>query len=170
MTHRGVGGLIGLVLLSWATSAPAATRLLSFQTMHGVDDPFVGANPIRDIPGDEAPWEVAHFVHGTLDTDGRLHIIVRGLIFGNDPRVQPPSLIGRNDEATFRAVVSCLTVDGSGAVITANVTTEGFRATVTGDSNIDTTVSLPTPCVAPLVFVIAGSEFKWFAVTGSDTT
>ena len=66
--------------------------------------------------------------------------------------------------------MGCLTVDGSGAVITANVTTEGFRATVTGDSNIDTTVSLPTPCVAPVVFVIAGSEFKWFAVTGSDTT
>jgi hypothetical protein len=36
-----------------------------------------------------------------------------------------------------------------------------------GDSTIDTMVTLPNPCVAPIVFVVAGSEDKWFAVTGS---
>jgi hypothetical protein len=163
-----VASFFALSLLGLAASAQAATVLVAFHTMHGVDDPFVGANPIRDIPGDEAPWEVARFIHGTLDTDGRLVIIVRGLVFSNDPRVQPPSLIGKNDEATFRAVVSCLTADGSGGVITTNVTTDGFPASMDGDANIHTTIQLPTPCVAPLVFVIAGSEFKWFAVTGSD--
>jgi hypothetical protein len=27
-------------------------------------------------------------------------------------------------------------------------------------------VTLPEECVAPIVFVVAGSEDKWFAVTG----
>ena len=48
------------------------------------------------------------------------------------------------------------------------ITTDGFPATPSGDSEIDTTVELPSPCVAPVVFVIAGSEDKWFAVTGVE--
>ena len=45
--------------------------------MYGVDGPFVGpTNPIRGIPGDELPWEVAHFVRGGLTTNGQLTIIV----------------------------------------------------------------------------------------------
>ena len=86
---------------------------------------------------------------------------VRGLVFGQDPSV-PPELRGKNDETAFRAIVSCLTID-AGQVIPNNLTTEEFPATPTGNSNIDTTVKLPNPCVAPIVFVIAGSELKWFA-------
>jgi len=42
---------------------------------------------------------------------------------------------------------------------TVNVFTAGFPATVTGgDSDIDAIITLPNPCVAPIVFVIAGSE------------
>jgi hypothetical protein len=32
-----------------------------------------------------------------------------------------------------------------------------------------TTVELPDPCLAPDVLVLAGSEDKWFAVTGFET-
>ena len=144
-------------------------RIIAFDRMYGVNGPFVGgANPIRGIVGDEAPWVIAGSVHGTLDVNGLLHVRVRGLVFGNDPRV-PPGEIGKNDEPTFRASVSCLTEESETAVGTSNVTTVGFPATARGNSDIDATLVLPNPCVAPIVFILAGSENKWFAVTGVET-
>ena len=56
--------------------------------------------------------------------------------------------------------------DSLGNVVETNVTTEGFPATESGDSDIDAQLELPETCVAPIVFIIAGSEEKWFAVTG----
>ncbi len=144
-------------------------RVLSMHTMYGVDGALVGpANPIRGIVGDELPWVVGKSTHGELDSNGRLRVHVHGLVFADDPEV-PPELRGKNDEEFFRAVVSCLTVDGSGTLVETNLTTEGFPASASGNAEIDTTVELPSPCVAPIVFVIAGSEDKWFAVTGVET-
>jgi hypothetical protein len=54
-------------------------------------------------------------------------------------------------------------------VTTENVTTAGFPATPTGDSDIDAMITLPNPCVAPIVFVLSGSEDKWFAVIGFES-
>jgi hypothetical protein len=135
--------------------------------MYGVDGPFLGeANAIREVEGDEAPW-VIRSARGWLDTRGHLRIQVRGLVFADDPLVDP-ALVGKNDEAEFRGLVSCLTEVGD-TVATANVVTNGFAATETGDSNIDARIELPNPCVAPIVFVLAGSEDKWFAVTGFES-
>jgi hypothetical protein len=53
-------------------------------------------------------------------------------------------------------------------VKTVNVTTEGFPATKSGDSFIKAKIDLPNPCVAPIIMVLAGSEDKWFAVTGFE--
>jgi hypothetical protein len=143
-----------------------ARTLLEFDSMYGVDGPFVGeANPIRGIPGDELPWTVES-AKGRLDTDGHLTVTIRGLVFTDDPEV-PPELQGINDEDTFRAVVSCLTEDGD-AVVERNVFTAPFPATPEGDSKIKTTVELPQPCVAPTVLILAGSEDKWFAVVGFE--
>ena len=81
--------------------AKEAKTLAAFDTMYGVDGPFVGdAFPIRDIPGDELPWTVRE-AQGRLDTDGHLTIRVRGLVFTDDPEV-PPDLRGKNDETEFR--------------------------------------------------------------------
>jgi hypothetical protein len=63
-------------------------------------------------------------------------------------------------------VHGCLAEDQTGHVVTTNVTTAGFPATPSGNSDIDTDLQLPAECVAPIVFIIAGSEEKWFAVTG----
>jgi len=143
-------------------------RILAFDTMYGVDGPFVGdTNPIRGIVGDEAPWVIARFARGSLTEDGHLRLRVRGLVFANDPRA-PAGFVGKNDEPDFRGAVSCLTEDAQGNVSTANVITAGFPATMQGDSNIEATLVLPQPCVAPIVFVLAGSEDKWFAVTGIE--
>jgi hypothetical protein len=144
-------------------------KILTFSTMYGVDGPFVGEdNPIRDVVGDELPWSVDGFVIGDLDTRGHLRILVRGLVFADDPSV-PPDLVGTNDEADFRGLVSCLVEADDGTVETQNVVTDGFPATVHGDSYIHATIELPDTCVAPIVMVLAGSEDKWFAVTGFES-
>ena len=143
----------------------APRNLLTFGAMYGVDGPFVGdANPIRGVPGDESPWGIEN-VFGSLDTEGRLLIVVRGLVFTDNP---DPNLIGKNDEDEFRGLVSCLTEVGD-SVQEANVTTSGFPASESGNSVIHAKVELPNPCVAPIVMVLAGSENKWFSVTGFES-
>src|SRR5262249_941129 len=145
---------------------PQPRTILSFETMYGVDGPFVGEDfPIRGIVGDELPWEIEE-VNGSLNTRGRLRIKVRGLVFKDDPLL-PPTLLGTNDEAEFRGAGSCLTEKGR-KVVVRNVISEGFPASVEGDSDIDAKLKLPNPCVAPIIFVLAGSEDKWFSVTGFE--
>ena len=49
----------------------------------------------------------------------------------------------------------------------ASVRTADVAASPTGDADVSEMVSLPQPCVAPIVFVSAGSGIgSWFAVTG----
>jgi hypothetical protein len=157
---------VALFLVTMASTATAAETIMKFTTMVGVDGAFVGHNPIRGVLGDELPWEIAS-VRGSLTTDGHLQVSVRGVVFANDPSV-PANLRGINDESEFRALVSCLSDDGRGKVATVNITTGGFPATTSGDSVIDTFVSLPKQCVAPIIFVLSGSEDFWFAVTGAE--
>jgi hypothetical protein len=139
---------------------PFPSVIMAFGTMYGVDGPFLDpANAIRGIEGDEAAWKLDS-ARGSLTTDGHLTIHVRGLIFGDGTP---------NDEDTFRGAVSCLTEnEDAGTTPVANVFTEGFPATPSGDSDIDADVTLPNPCVAPVIFVLAGSEDKWFSVTGFE--
>ncbi|MFL5785258.1 MAG: hypothetical protein ACJ76H_11645 [Bacteriovoracaceae bacterium] len=158
--------LFFLVLVLLVSSVKAnANVMLAFQTMYGVDGPFVNDSSIRNVPGDELPWEVRS-VHGFVTTTGHVFIKVRGLVFSDDPSV-PPELRGINDEEKFRGLVSCLTEDKTGISVT-NIFTRGFRATRHGNSTINDHIKLPDSCVAPIVFVMAGSENKWFAVTGAE--
>jgi len=161
---------------SKATASPTGETIMSFTSMAGVDDAFLNNTVVRGVKGDELPWDVGT-VNGSLSTDGHLQLTVTGIVFSHDPIV-PPELRGINDEDDFRAVVSCLTNGrhddtgdsrgrGHGLVGTKNIFTDGFPATRTGNANIDAMVTLPNPCVAPIIFVVAGSEDKWFAVTGS---
>jgi hypothetical protein len=136
--------------------------------MYGVDGPFVGdMNKVRGVQGDELPWAIARSIRGSLSTSGHLVISVRGLVFKDDPSV-PPDIRGTNDETAFRGLVSCLTEDGT-SVAEANVVTDGFPADTRGNSFINAHVTLPNPCVAPIVMVLAGSEDKWFAMTGFES-
>ena len=61
-----------------------------------------------------------------------------------------------------------LVVENGKKIGTVNITTAGFPATRSGDSDIDAFVTLPEQCVAPIIFVMSGSEDKWFAVTGGE--
>jgi len=161
--------VMSLISLAPVTAAHRAQRahhsgILSFHTMFGVDGAYVEeANAIRGVLGDELPWEIEGSAVGSLDENGHLRISVRGLVFADNERV-PPDLRGKNDEPTFKAIVSCL--DEDAAIV--NLTTDAFAATHDGDSDIDAQLELPETCVAPLIFVVSGSEGHWFSVTGME--
>ncbi|MGZ3789662.1 MAG: hypothetical protein ACXVLQ_14125 [Bacteriovorax sp.] len=143
-----------------------ASDILKFDTMYGVDGPFVGGTEIRNVLGDELPWAIKS-AKGSLSTNGTLKISVKGLVFSNDPSV-PPEKRGTNDEAEFRGLVSCITEGDDGKITFVKIMTKGFPATTTGNSEIEEQIQLPESCVAPIIFIMAGSEEKWFAVTGAE--
>jgi hypothetical protein len=147
-------------------SSPAPAVALGFETMAPVSGQYVGsASPIRDMPGGGLPWVISS-AGGTLHSDGELSLSVRGLVLVSSDPV-PPNLQGTNPAAAFHAVVSCQTVDASGNPTSWSARTQDVPASPTGDADITETVSLPEPCLAPIVFVAGGSGLgNWFATTG----
>ena len=74
------------------------------------------------------------------------------MIDPNDPQAIAANLAGVNPSATFLAVVSCLAADGT----THNVFSDPFPATTGlggGDAKVEVQLTLPQPCIAPIVFV-----------------
>jgi hypothetical protein len=125
--------------------------------------PFIGAtNAVRNVPGGGIPWMLAG-AKGELSADGRIEVSVRGLVLAEGANA------GTNPIPQFKAIVSCLTptFDTSGAltVATVNRATNTFPASTTGDAEIEDVVSLPSPCIAPIVFVTSPTG-AWFASTG----
>ncbi|HRQ41483.1 MAG TPA: hypothetical protein PLD25_26485 [Chloroflexota bacterium] len=155
--------LAGL-FLGWQNSVASARqpKILEFDTMVGNTQAFTGAtNPIRGINGGGLPWVIGS-AKGELKTDGRLEINVQGLVLAVGPNA------GSNPIANFAAIVSCLTGDGG----VQNVMTGTFPATTGpasqggGNAKIETTVTLPQPCIAPIIFV-TNPGGAWFAATGN---
>ena len=178
LTAASAAALVGAVALQGAASAapstPAVHRdhhhshapVLSFATMTPVTGPYTGtANPIRGVAGGGLPW-VLKSGFGSLSRDGRLFVRVRGLVLANDPAV-PVALRGTNPFPDYRALVSCQSIGTGNTAAVANVSTANFKADSKGDSTIFTRISLPKPCIAPIVFVTGptGTD-AWFAVTG----
>src|SRR5689334_18087096 len=159
--------LVSLVPVLGA-SAPAGAdpgTILKFTTMTPVTGPYVGtANPIRMVPGGGLPWIITAG-NGALKSDGHLRVHVRGLVLANQAPV-PPALQGTNPIPDFEAIVSCQTISATGAATITNVSTAPFPASTAGNSDINATVSLPHPCIAPVVFVFGAPNVGWFAATG----
>jgi hypothetical protein len=161
--------LVGLVV-AVALVAPAlgigggdGRKVLDAKVLGAVSEPYTGtANPIRGIPGGGLPWEIGD-ANATLRGDGRLHVDVEGLVLARRDPVPAP-LRGTNPITQFKAIVSCLTTE-SGAATTSNISTELVPASSTGAAVIDTSVELPSPCFAPIVFVTSPTG-AWFAVSG----
>jgi hypothetical protein len=93
-----------------------------------------------------------------LRADGRLHVDVEGLVFAAGPNQ------GTNTIPAFKAIISCQTIDNGSATV-SNISTGLFPASTTGDAEVDARVSLPSPCIAPIVFVTSPTG-AWFAATG----
>lgn len=150
-----------------ASAGPGPATVLQFSTMTPVTGPYVGpANPIRGEAGGGLPWVITAGT-GSLKRDGHLVVTVRGLVLAKQAPV-PPTLQGINPFPDFRALVSCQSIGAGNTATTANVSTGDFKANTAGDSVINARISLPRPCVAPVIFVTGptGSDF-WFSVTGS---
>ncbi|HEX5421031.1 MAG TPA: hypothetical protein VFY39_13625 [Gammaproteobacteria bacterium] len=156
--------LTSLSLLAiYADGARADQRVIDFDTMSGVDGPFLSnTNPIRGVPGGGLPWVVDR-ARGRLTADGGLDVEVRGLVI-------PANLgFGFNPAPFFKLVVSCLS-PGDGQVSVVNVTTNNGAEVMMGDpqdgdAHFKTHVDLPSRCVAPIVFVTSPGG-AWFAATG----
>ena len=116
------------------------------------------------------PWVIA-VGEARLDDDGELRVEVEGLVIDpNDQGAIDAGLAGVNPVGSFKAILSCLSVDGMGNKVTVNVETDTFPATTgldAGDSEIRDTLELPNPCIAPIVFVTSPGG-SWFAASGFE--
>lgn len=150
-----------------ASTGPGPATVLKFDTMTPVTGPYVGpANPVRGVPGGGLPWVLTAGT-GSLKRDGHLLVKVRGLVLANQPSV-PEALQGTNPFPDFRAIVSCQSIGADGTATIANISTDNFKADAAGDSSINAMVSLPRPCIAPVIFVTGPTGVGvWFAATGS---
>lgn len=142
------------------------SKLLEFNSMSGVPRPYTGAaNAIRGIPGGGLPWVVA-FGKGKVSPEGSVDVMVRGLLIDpNDPAAIAAGRGGTNPSPTFKVIVSCLSKDANGVATTVNVSTGLFPADAEGNAHIQEMVALPSPCIAPIVFVTSPTG-SWFATTG----
>jgi hypothetical protein len=149
------------------------TKILEFDTMVGVPKAYTGSqSPIRGVNGGGLPW-VINSGRGELSSNGALEVSVRGLVLDpKDPQVIANGLAGQNPIPQFKVIVSCQTLDANGAAAVVNVTTAAFTATTGlaskggGNAHIETHVSLPRPCIAPIIFV-TNPAGAWFAANGN---
>jgi hypothetical protein len=145
----------------YSQASAVEPKILQFDTMAGLPQAFTGAqNPIRGVNGGGLPWAIGAS-RGELYASGKLVVKVQGLVFSAGPNA------GSNTVPNFRAIVSCLKSDGS----VENVTTGLFPATLGpaaqggGTAKIEANLTLPQPCIAPIVFVTSPGG-AWFAATG----
>ena len=159
--------LLALQLTGGQAQAGGGDKILEFDTMVGLPRPFTGGegNAIRGVDGGGLPWVVAGAV-GELETNGEIEVNVEGLVLDpDDPAVITKELAGINPIPFFKAIVSCVSKDGAGNVVIVNVETGLFPADMGGNSEIEDNVSLPNPCIAPIIFVTSPGG-SWFSATG----
>jgi len=160
--------VVTLVLSSFAFAGAVSPvsakgpKILKFDTMVGVPAGLTGTQslvPLRDIRGGGAAWVIAE-ASGELRANGHLEITVEGLVLAATG-INPPTI------TSFRGLVSCLKSDGT----FENILTDPFPATTGpassggGNATIEADLTLPQPCIAPIIFV-TNAGGSWFAATG----
>jgi hypothetical protein len=130
--------------------------ILEFDAMRPVVGAQVGTVNHRGLTGGGLPWAIKS-ARGEVDKDGHVQVKVRGLVIPVAP------FNGTNPVPFFKAVVSCVTAPG----VFANVSTGMFPADSAGNSMIDDTVTLPSVCKHPVVFVTSPTG-SWFSKTNSN--
>ncbi len=163
--------------ISWLLAAVGGAALVSVAAMPGLaasaghaaadPDPATGLkfSTMTPVAGGGLPW-ILTAGSGSINSDGHLRVRVRGLVLARQAPV-PPALQGTNPFPDFRALVSCQSIGAGNTATVVNVSTGDFKADKAGDSTINARVSLPRPCIAPIVFVTGptGTDV-WFAATG----
>lgn len=149
---------------SQGADQPAVHNLVKFDVMAPVTGPYVGAaNPIRGLAGGGLPWEIRE-AKGQVNTDGTFVVEVRGLVLAHEAPV-PPAQQGTNPVGQVKTIVSCQTIN-AGAPAVTNVVSAPAPVTTTGNATMVGKVSLPSPCIAPIVFVTSPAN-AWFSATGA---
>jgi hypothetical protein len=177
---KAVFGLLAVALLLAGSlvvrpSAPAQADspiVLKFGNMVGVPKAYTGsAFPLRGLNGGGLPWVISS-AQGVLSQSGMLVGQFQGLVLDpNDPTVISRGLAGVNPIAEMKAVVSCRSLDANGNPNVVNVSSDPFPVTTGaavnggGDAQFQVQVSLPSVCIAPVVF-ITSTGGAWFAATG----
>jgi hypothetical protein len=99
------------------------------------------------VVGGGSPWVIDEG-SARLFADGRLEVDIEGLVLASS-HVNPVT--------SAHAILTC---GGAPVATTGNV-----PFSPTGDAEIETTVRLPQPCLAPAIFFTTGTD-RWLAVTG----
>lgn len=147
---------------------PAVKKIFEAERMVGVPRPYTGAaSAIRGVPGGGLPWVIEEG-EAKIYEDGTVDVKVERLVFDpNDQAVIDRGLANQNTVASFKAIVSCQSIGPGPTATVVNVETALFPATVGlggGDAHIVQQLALPSPCIAPIVFVTSPAG-SWFAAT-----
>jgi hypothetical protein len=145
------GALVALVAAG-STGATDGNRKVLDATMAGIPSSLAGQTFMGAVGGG-LPWRLDSG-RAKLWSDGRLVVEVEGLVLAAGANE------GRNPVPTGRALVSC-----SGAVVAMS---DPVPYSPEGDAEVETRVSLPASCLAPVIFFAGntGAGPRWFAVTG----
>jgi len=164
-----LGALLAALALASIVPATAGAKtdeLLKVQGMVGVPHGLAGATgAIGTINGAGLPWVIGP-AKAVLSVDGSFTLKFNDLLFDpNDPNV-PANLRGTNTQASMQAGVSCLTTTGARvAALTGTFpVTTGAGA---GDGHVEATLTLPSPCIAPIVLITNATGASWFAASGN---
>ncbi len=145
-------GVLVAIVVAGVTGASEGNRRVLRATMAGIPSSLTGQTFMGAIGGG-APWRIRS---GTADlrSNGRLEVEVEGLVLATGARE------GTNPIPTGQALVSC-----GGAVVAMS---DAVPFSPAGDAEVEARVSLPSSCLAPVVFFagITGAGPRWFAVTG----
>lgn len=159
--------LVCLAFLGVASARDGADKgrgdggnIFEFNRLTPVVPPFTGAaNPIRGIGGGGAPWQIASG-GAELNANGEIEVHVRGLVL---------VATGANPVPNFAVILSCQSKDAAGAPTVVNLVAGTTPATTTGNADFKGTVTPPSPCIAPIVFVAipaAANPARWLAASG----
>lgn len=135
-------------------------NVFEFNQLTPVVPPFTGpTNAIRGIGGAGAPWQIASG-RAELNANGNIEVRVRGLVL---------VATGANPIPNFAVILSCQSKDAVGAPTIVNLVAGITPATTTGDARFEGTVTPPSPCIAPIVFVAipaTANPARWLAASG----
>ena len=160
-----------LAALALTATVPAVTgakteELLKVQGMVGVPTGLAGATgAIGTINGAGLPWVIGP-AKAVLSVDGTFELKFNDLLFDPSAANVPANLRGTNTQATMQAGVSCLTTTGV-RVAALTGTFPVTTGTGAGDGSVEATLTLPSPCIAPIVLITNASGLSWFAAAGN---
>jgi len=138
-------GLLATLLAVSVGTTSAGSKAIFDSSLVGIP---TGGLVLDGITGGGVPWSI-NAGRAVVTEDGRLSVTVQGLVVTSS---------GVNPITTGRAAVVC-----AGVVVAMS---DVVDFSPTGNAQVNTTVSLPSPCLDLAVLFLNGAGTRWFAVTG----